>query len=67
MSESTLTRPSTTSSSPNACCDTVLLSTCCGQEAKPACCGPEKAPTVCGCGGGHGSSREQSERRGSKD
>jgi hypothetical protein len=52
MNKPTLTNATTTApSAPDACCDTVLLSTCCGQETKAACCGPEKAPKVCGCGG----------------
>jgi hypothetical protein len=59
MNESTLANTSTAATpSPDACCDTVLLSSCCGDDTKPACCGPEMAPRVCGCGTAH-ESRQQ--------
>ena len=37
---------------PEACCDSVLLSTCCPPEAKPACCGQSSHAAPCGCQAG---------------
>lgn len=37
---------------PEACCESVLLSTCCPPEAKPACCGQSSQAASCGCQSG---------------
>jgi arsenite methyltransferase len=43
-------------SRPEACCDSVLISTCCPPEAKPACCGQSSQAATCACQSG-GSTR----------
>ena len=42
---------------PEACCDSVLLSTCCPAEAKPTCCGRSPRAASCGCQAGGSAKR----------
>jgi hypothetical protein len=42
---------------PEACCDSVLLSTCCPPEVKPACCGQSSRAATCGCQAGGSTKR----------
>ena len=42
---------------PEACCESVLLSTCCPPQAKPACCGQSSKAGTCGCQAGGSTKR----------
>jgi hypothetical protein len=42
---------------PEACCDSVLISTCCPPEAKSACCGQSSQAATCACQSGGSATR----------